>query len=80
MRLRGTGWACGCGASACRTVRKQRAEKGSAQDNDIDVLETIVYPMCCNCKDKEIFHFSDSQDATNMAFDIINTIREEWYD
>lgn len=43
---------------------------------DTKFLDHIVYPMCAYCKDDEIFYITDSQDATEAAFNIIDLIRK----
>ena len=47
--------------------------------HDAEFLNNIVYPMCACCKQEEMFHISDSEEATNVALTIIDLIRESKY-
>lgn len=47
--------------------------------HDTEFLNNIVHPMCAYCKEDEIFYIADSKDATKVAFDIIDLIRESKY-
>ena len=44
--------------------------------HDTELLNNIVYPMCAYCKEDEIFYITDSQDGIEVAFNIIDSIRE----